>query len=43
MSNTDKVNIKVVVQDEIYNFVVNNFFIWDYLDGQIYNIRFKIM
>jgi len=27
MSNGDKVNSKVVVFDEIYNFAVNNFFI----------------
>jgi hypothetical protein len=39
----DKVNIKVIVLDEIYNFAVNNFFIWDRLECQIYNIRFKIV
>jgi hypothetical protein len=43
MSNGDKVNIKVVVVDEIYNFMINNFLIKNYLECQIYNIRFEIM
>ena len=31
MLNGDKANIKVVVLDEIYNYAVNNVFIWDSL------------
>ena len=37
MLNEDKVNIKVVVFDENYNFAINNLFIGDRLDCQIYN------
>ena len=44
MLNEDKVNIKVVVFDENCNFAINNLFIGDRLDCQIYNnIRFIIM
>jgi hypothetical protein len=39
----NKVNIKVVILDEIYNFVVLNFFHLDSSDVQILNIRFKIV
>lgn len=36
-SNGDNVNIKVVLLDKIYNFVVNNLFIQDSFEYQIYN------
>lgn len=40
MSNGYEVNIKVVVLYGIYNFTVNNIFIWDHLECHMYNIRF---
>jgi hypothetical protein len=43
-SNEDKVNNKVVVLDNIDNFYVNNFFIWDCLEcNKVYNIRLEIV
>ena len=36
MSDEDELYIKVVVLDVIYNFVVQNFLIWDRLDVQIF-------
>ena len=36
MSDEDELYIKVVVLDEIYNFVVQTFLIWDHLDVQIF-------
>ena len=41
MFDEDEFYTKVVVLDEIYNFAVNNFIIWEYFSYQIYNIRFK--
>jgi hypothetical protein len=43
MVNGDEINVKVAVLDEIYNFAVNNIFIWDHLECQIYNIRFEVV
>ena len=40
MSDEDELYTKVVVHDEIYNFVVQYFLIWDHLDVQIYTTRF---
>ena len=39
MSDEDKLYIKVVVLDEIYNFVVQTFLIWDRLDVQIFSFE----
>jgi hypothetical protein len=39
MSNGDKVCIKFVVLDEIYNFAVKNFFIWDSI---VSNKQYKV-
>jgi hypothetical protein len=38
MSDEDELYIKVVVLNEIYNFVIQTFLIWDRLDVQIYKI-----
>ena len=40
----DKLYIKIIDLDEIYNFVVQTFFIWSHLGAQmiIKSIRFKI-
>ena len=39
-SDGDKLYMKIVDLDEIYNFVVH-FFIWIYLDPQIIDINFR--
>ena len=39
MSHEDELYIKVVVLDEIYNFVVYFFLIWDRLDVQIFSFE----
>ena len=39
MSNEDELYIKVVVLDEIYNFVVQTFLIWDCWDVQIFSFE----
>jgi hypothetical protein len=36
MFDEDELYIKLVVLDEIYNFVVQTFLIWDRLDVQIF-------
>jgi hypothetical protein len=36
ISDEDEFYIKVVVLDEIYNIVIQTFFIWDRLDDQIF-------
>jgi hypothetical protein len=41
MSNSDKVNIEVIVLDEIYHSMVN-IFLFELIMSQIYNIRFKM-
>jgi hypothetical protein len=44
MSDEDEIYIKFVVLDEIYNFIVQIFLIWDRLDVQIfkiYNLNFS--
>ena len=33
----DKLYMKIVDLDEIYNFVVQTFFIWSHLDAQLIN------
>ena len=33
--------MKIVDLDEIYNFVVQNFFIWSHLGAQIINTNFR--
>jgi hypothetical protein len=38
MSNEDELYTKVVVLDDIYNFVLQTFLIWDHLDVQTYTI-----
>ena len=40
-SDEDKLYIKIVDLDEIYNFVVQNFFIWSYLGAQIIDTNFR--
>ena len=39
MSDEHELYIKVVVLDEIYNFVVQIFLIWDRLDVQIFSFE----
>ena len=39
MSDEDELYIKVVVLDEIYNFVVQTFLIWNCLDVQIFSFE----
>ena len=39
MSDEDKLYIKVVVLDEIYNFVVQIVLIWDRLNVQIFSFE----
>jgi hypothetical protein len=40
-SDEDKIYIKIVVFDEIYNFVVNAFFIWRHpVEKKRYNLNF---
>ena len=40
-SDEDKLYIKIVDLDEIYNFVVQNFFIWSHLGAQITDTNFR--
>ena len=42
MSDEDELYIKVVVLDEIYNFIVQTFLIWDRLDVQIFSFKIII-
>ena len=39
MSDEDELYIKVVVLDDIYNFIVQTFLIWDSLDVQIFSFE----
>ena len=39
MSDEDQLYIKVVVLNEIYNFVVQTILIWDRLDVQIFSFE----
>ena len=39
MSDEDELYIKVVVLNEIYNFVVQTILIWDRLDVQIFSFE----
>ena len=39
MSDEDELYIKVVVLNEIYNFVDQTFLIWDRLDVQIFSFK----
>jgi len=37
----DKLYMKIVDLDEIYNFIVQNFFIWSHLGAQIIDTNFR--
>ena len=43
MSDEDELYIKLIVLDEIYNFVVQSFLIWDHLDVQIFSFEIIYM
>ena len=38
--NDHELYIKIIALDEIYNFVVEKFFIWRHLDNEIFILKF---